>query len=109
MKAGLDYFRSRKYVYFLTFYSANNTDAEIMLRPNIHSVRDARRATVSFLSAFAGIYYRFWLTGCEFIHKSLNHYYKNTQGHINTIYECQLAYFCIFSKPIVVLFVFKNI
>ena len=33
MKAGIDYFRSRRYAYFLTFYSANNAIAEIVLRP----------------------------------------------------------------------------
>ena len=48
MKAGLDYFRSSKYACFLTFYSTNNADAEIMLRPKFTWVRDARRATVSF-------------------------------------------------------------
>ena len=88
MKAGLDYLRSRKYAYFLTSFSANNADAEIMLRLKLSFSERRSSCYRSFLSDLAGIYYRFWLTGCEFIHKSL---LENTRGHIFTINECQLV------------------
>ena len=48
-----------------------------------------------YLSDFTGIYYRFWLTGCEFIHKSLLEKYT---GHIFTVNECHLVYFLYISK-----------
>ena len=72
MKAGLDYFKSRKYAYFLTFFYVNNANSEIMLRPKFtYQYETLVVLPLFFLSAFAGIYYLFWLTGCEFIHKPL--------------------------------------
>ena len=100
MKVGLDYFRSRKYAYFLTFFSVNNADAEIMLLRNLHSVRDARR-----LSAFAGIYYRLWLPGCELIHKSPLEKYRVGGG----IFLQLMSVSCRFLKAYCCLVRIKNI
>ena len=94
-KSRADYIRSRKYAYFLTSFSVNNADAKIMLHPKLSFSKRRSSCYRYFLSDFTGIYYRFWLTGCEFIHKSLLEKYR---GHIFTIIECQLVYFCIFLK-----------
>ena len=95
MKAGLDYFGSRQYAYFLTIFSANNADSRNNVTSEIYIQYETLVVLQLFLSAFAGIYYLFWLTGCEFIHKSPLEKYT---GHIFTINVRQLVYFCIFLK-----------
>ena len=92
MKAGLDYFKSRKYAYFLTFFNANNADSEIMLRPKFTFSMRRSLCYRLFLSAFAGIYYPFWLTGCEFIHKSLLEKYTGSYCYNKYVSACLFLY-----------------
>ena len=95
MKAGLDYLRSRRYAYLLTFYSANNADAEIMLRPKFTFSKRCSSCYRKFLSAFAGIY-NTTVFGKREANLFINHYKKNAQGHIFTINECQLVYIFVY-------------
>ena len=60
------------------------------------------------LSAFAGIYYLIWLTGCEFIHKSLLEKYTGSYFYNKCVSACLLLYiskslllFCLYLKYIV--------
>ena len=78
---------------------------QIMLRLKITFSKRRSSCYRYVLSAFAGIYYRFWLTGSEFIHKSLLEKIHRVIFFTND--ECHFVYFIYFYKPIVVLFVFE--